>query len=115
MARPAAPRRAAVALLAATAALAACTSAESGGPATTTATTTASPGPALSWSVVSLPAGVEPRTLTTMGDRLLVGGLKAGDTPETPSPAMLTVDSAGTQTRVPLNPLSPYAPVARWY
>jgi hypothetical protein len=50
-----------------------------------------------------------------MGDRLLVGGLKAGDTPETPSPAMLTVDSAGTQTRVPLNPLSPYAPVARWY
>jgi hypothetical protein len=69
----------------------------------------------LTWSVVPLPAGVETRTLTTMGDRLLLGGLKAGDTPETPSPAILTIDAAGTQTPVPLNPESPYAPVARWY
>lgn len=114
MARPAVPRRAAVALLlAATAALGACTSTEGRGPATTT--TTANPGPNLTWSVVALPAGVETRTLTTMGDRLLVGGLKAGDTPETPSPVMLTVDAAGTQTPVPLNPQSPYAPLARWY
>ena len=114
MARPAVPRRAAVVLLlVATAALGACTSTEGGGSATTT--TTANPGPTLTWSVVPLPAGVETRTLTTMGDRLLVGGLKAGDTPETPSPAMLTIDAAGTQTPVPLNPQSPYAPVARWY
>jgi len=50
-----------------------------------------------------------------MGDRVLVGGLKAGDTPDTPSPTMLTIDAAGSQTPVPLNPQSPYAPLARWY
>ena len=43
-----------------------------------------------------------------MGDRLLVGGLKAGDTPDTPSPTMLTIDAAGSQKPVPLNPQSPY-------
>jgi hypothetical protein len=58
---------------------------------------------------------MEPKTLTTMGERLLVGALKAGDTPDTPSPAMLTIDAAGTQTPVPLKPQSPYAPLARWY
>ena len=106
-------RAAVVLFLVATAALGACTSAEGGGSATPTAT--ANPGPNLTWSAVPLPAGVETRTLTTMGDRLLVGGLRAGDTTETPSPAMLTIDAAGTQTPVPLNPQSPYAPVARWY
>ena len=114
MGRSAVPRRSAVALfLIATAALGACTSTE--GSASATTTTSVNPGPNLTWSVVALPAGVETRTLTTMGDRLLVGGLKAGDTPETPSPVMLTIDAAGAQTTVPLNPQSPYAPVARWY
>ena len=28
---------------------------------------------------------------------------------------MLTIDAAGSRTPVPLNPQSPYAPLARWY
>ena len=97
--------------LVATAALGACTTAESSGPTSTTE----AGGPRLAWTAVALPTGVEAKTLTAMGDRLLVGGLKAGDTPDTPSPALLTIDGAGTQTRVPLNPQSPYASLARWY
>jgi hypothetical protein len=120
MGRPAAGWRAAVvtSVVAATA-LAACTGTDptSGSSAdpTTGSSATAVGGPALSWATVTLPAGVEPRTLTTMGDRLLVGGLRAGATPDTPSPTMLTIDAAGTLTPVPLNPQSPYAPLARWY
>jgi hypothetical protein len=110
MGRPAAGWRAVTALVAA-AALGACTSTDGSG----SASATAGSGPRLSWAAVTLPAGVEPKTLTTMGDRLLVGGLKAGDTPDTPSPTMLTIDAAGTQAPVPLNPQSPYAPLARWY
>jgi hypothetical protein len=82
------------------------------------ATTSASPvptGPHLAWSAVELPTGVEPKTLTTMGDRLLVGGLKAGDTPDTPSPVMLVLDASDVSQSVPLTPRSPYAPIARWY
>jgi hypothetical protein len=54
-------------------------------------------------------------TLTAMGNRLLVGGLKAGDTPDNPSPTMLTIDGAGAQTPMSLRPQSPYAFLARWY
>ena len=97
-----------------TAALGACTSTPSTGGSTTT-TASVSPGPHLAWSAVQLPAGVEPKTLTTMGDRLLVGGLKAGDTPETPSPVMLILDAGDISQSVPLTPKSPYAPIARWY
>ena len=111
MGRPAAGWRAVVTTLVAAAALGACTSTDGSG----SATSTAGSGPRLSWATVTLPAGVEPKTLTTMGDRVLVGGLKAGDTPDTPSPTMLTIDAAGSQTPVPLNPQSPYAPLARWY
>jgi hypothetical protein len=82
-----------------------------GGTSTSTSSGTVGPGPLLSWSVVPIPAGVEPRTLTAMGDRLLVGGLAAG-TP--PAPRMLTVDSAGTASEVPLTPHSGYAFEARW-
>ena len=93
---------------------AACTSGDpASGP--TMSAALADTGPRLTWSTVSLPAGMEPKTLTTMGDRLLVGALKAGDTPETPSPAMLTIGADGGQTPIPLTPQSPYAPLARWY
>jgi hypothetical protein len=92
---------------------AACTATDSRDQATTTAPADA--GPALRWTTVALPAGMEPKTLTTMGDRLLVGALEAGATPDTPSPALLTIGADGTQTPVPLAPQSPYAPVARWY
>ena len=100
--------------LVAAAGLAACASSDS----STTASTSASSGrsgPPLAWSAVELPTGVQPKTLTTMGDRLLVGGLRAGDTPETPSPVMLVLDAAGSRQSVPLTPQSPYAPLARWY
>jgi hypothetical protein len=82
-----------------------------GGQSTSTSTGTGSPSPVLSWSVVALPTGVQPRTLTTIGDRLLVGGLAAG-TP--PAPRMLTLDSAGTASEVPLTGHSAYAFEARW-
>lgn len=113
MGRPAAGWRAAVVTGLVAAALAACTGTDPSSGASATAAATS--GPRLSWATVALPAGVEPKTLTTMGDRLLVGGLKAGDTPDTPSPTMLTIDAAGTQAPVPLNPQSPYASLARWY
>jgi len=96
------------------AATAACTSGDPSDGATTARPVAAS-GPQLTWTPVALPAGMEPKTLTTMGDRLLVGALKAGDTPDTPSPAMLTVSADGAQTPIPLTPQSPYAPLARWY
>lgn len=89
-----------------------------GGGPSEAATTSASPvssGPPLAWRTVELPTGVEPKTLTTMGDRLLVGGLKAGDTPDTPSPVMLVLDASDVSQSVPLTPRSPYAPIARWY
>ncbi len=93
--------------------LAAC-STDAGGPPTSS-----SPGPTapaalatLSWSRVTLPAGLEARTLTTLGDRLLVGALRAGDPP---APAMVTVDGAGAATAVPVTPSSPYGFEARWY
>ena len=82
-----------------------------GGTSASTSTGTGSPGSVLSWSVVTLPMGVEPRTLTAIGDRLLVGGLAAG-TP--PVPRMLTLDSAGAASAVPLTPHSGYAFEARW-
>ena len=78
---------------------------------TSTSTPTGSPGPVLSWSVVPLPAGVDPRTLTAMADRLLIGGLATGPSP---APRMLTLDSAGTTREVPLTPHSGYAFEARW-
>jgi hypothetical protein len=78
---------------------------------TSTSTTTNGQGPVMSWSVVPLPTGVEPRTLTAMGGRLLVGGQGAGTRPQ---PHMLTVDSAGKATKVPLRPRSGYAFEARW-
>lgn len=82
-----------------------------GGSSTSTSSGTGSAGPVLSWSVVPLPTGVQPLTLTAMGDRLLVGGLAAG-TP--PAPRMLILDSAGTVSEVPLTPHSGYAFEARW-
>lgn len=82
-----------------------------GGSNTSTFSGTGSAGPVLSWSVVPLPTGVEPLTLTAMGERLLVGGLAAG-TP--PAPRMLMLDSAGTVSEVPLTPHSGYAFEARW-
>ena len=103
-----------VSAMVAAAALAACSSTEPTG-ASTTVAVSVQPGPHLAWSAVELPAGVEPKTLTTMADRLLVGGLKAGDTPETPSPVMLVLDAGDISQTVPLTPQSPYAPVARWY
>jgi hypothetical protein len=78
---------------------------------TSTSAGTGSAGPVLSWSVVPLPTGVEPLTLTAMGDRLLVGGLVAG---VPPAPRMLVLDSAGTASEVPLTPHSGYAFEARW-
>ncbi len=83
-------------------------------PGVTTVGTTAatSPGPVLGWAPVALPAGLEARTLTTIGDRLLVGALRAGDPP---APAMVTLDAAGAATSVPLTPSSPYGSEARWY
>ena len=102
--------RAALAAGVAVAALVGCTASDPPGEVATDGL-----GPRLSWAPVALPAGVEVRTLTTMGDRLLVGGLQAGATPDTPSPVMLAIDAAGAQTPVPLKPRSPYAPLARWY
>jgi hypothetical protein len=98
------------AVLVAVAALSACTTS-----APEEASATSGSGPSLAWAPVALPEGVEVRTLTTMADRLLVGGLKAGSTPDTPSPVMLTVDASGAQSPIPLTPHSPYAPLARWY
>ena len=82
-----------------------------GGSSLSTSSGTGSPGVELSWSVVRLPTGVQPLTLTAMGDRLLVGGLAVG-TP--PAPRMLTLDLAGTASDVPLTPHSGYAFEARW-
>lgn len=70
-----------------------------------------SAGPQLSWSQTALPAGVEPRTLTSLGGRLLVGGL-AGGTP--PGPRMLTIGPPGPPVEVRLTPHTGYAPEARW-
>lgn len=67
--------------------------------------------PVLSWTVVPLPMGAEPRTLTAMGDRLLIGALATGPSP---APRMLTLDSAGVTRAVPLTPHSEYAFQARW-
>ncbi len=97
----------------ATAALTACASGDPAGSTPTTAS--GRTGPHVAWSTVELPTGVEPKTLTAMGDRLLVGGLKAGDTPDTPSPVMLVLDATDASQSVPLTPQSPYAPIARWY
>lgn len=58
-----------------------------------------------------LPAGVEPRTLTPFGDRLLVGGLVAGSPP---GPRLLSVGASGPATEIRLRPRSGYAPEARW-
>ena len=115
MARPTARWTTAVATAVVVAAgLGACASSEPSDPGSTSATPGRT-GPPLAWSAVELPTGVEPKTLTTMGDRLLVGGLKAGDTPETPSPVMLVLDAGDILESVPLMPKSPYAPIARWY
>ena len=81
------------------------------GSGTSTSSGTGRAGPVLSWSVVPLPAGVEPVTLTAMGDRLLAGGL-AADTP--PAPRMLMLNFAGTASEVPLTPHSGYAFEAWW-
>ncbi|MEO7236397.1 MAG: hypothetical protein ABIW80_13630 [Lapillicoccus sp.] len=83
-----------------------------GAPDQTVTTEATSPGPVLGWAPVALPDGLEARTLTTLGDRLLVGALRAGDPP---APAMVTVDAAGAATSVPLTPASPYGSEARWY
>jgi hypothetical protein len=98
----------------AAAALAACADSGASG-APTTSSAAVPTGPPLAWSPVELPTGVEPKTLTTMGDRLLVGGLKAGDSPDTPSPVLLVLDSGDVSQSIPLTPKSPYAPIARWY
>ena len=68
-------------------------------------------GAELSWSVVRLPSGVQPLTLTAMGNRLLVGALATG-TP--PAPRMLVLDSVGRASEVRLRPHSGYAFEARW-
>lgn len=70
------------------------------------------PGPAPGWTPVALPAGVTVRTLTAMGDRLLIGGLADGSPP---APVMLTLDAHGASSPVPLTPTSGYAFEARWY
>jgi hypothetical protein len=115
MARPTARWTSVVATAVVVAAgLGACASSEPSVPGSTSAPPGRT-GPPLAWSAVELPTGVEPKTLTTMGDRLLVGGLKAGDTPETPSPVMLVLDAGDILKSVPLMPKSPYAPIARWY
>ena len=88
--------------------VAGCTAMDESG---TSTTGTDSAGPVLSWSVVPLPTGVQPLTLTAMGDRLLVGGLAAG---KSPAPRMLMLDSAGMVSEVPLTPRSGYAFGARW-
>lgn len=69
-------------------------------------------GPSYAWRPVTLPPGVSVRTLTTMGDHLLVGGLTSA-TP--PAPLLLRVDAVGGMTTVPLAPTSGYAKEARWY
>ena len=71
---------------------------------------TGSAGAELSWSVVRLPSGVQPLTLTSTGNRLLVGAL-ATSTP--PVPRMLVLDSAGKASEVRLRPHSGYAFEAR--
>ncbi len=113
MVRAATRRRAAAVTLLVAVALGACTTTDP--PGTGPVTATAGSGPSLSWAPVALPAGVEVKTLTTMADRLLVGGLKAGATPDTPAPVMLTIADTGAQTAISVNPQSPYGPIARWY
>jgi hypothetical protein len=82
-----------------------------GGGVSPSASSGAAAGVELSWSVVRLPAGVQPLTLTAMGNRLLVGALATG-TP--PAPRMLILDSAGKASEVRLWPHSGYAFEARW-
>ena len=81
------------------------------GSSASTSSRTGSAGAELSWSVVRLPTGVQPLTLTAMGDRLLVGGQTTG-TP--PGPRMLILNAAGTARQVPLTAHSGYAFEARW-
>jgi hypothetical protein len=81
-----------------------------GGSSALTSSGTGRIGPQLSWSLVRLPAGAAPLTLTAMGERLLVGGLAAGTSP---APRMLILDS-GKASEVPLTAHSGYAFEARW-
>jgi hypothetical protein len=80
-------------------------------PSPPTSTASGSSGPVTSWSTVPLPKGVEPRTVTAMGERLLVGGQGAGTRSR---PRMVMLDATGTATEVPLKPISGYAFEARW-
>ncbi len=79
-----------------------------------------------SWTRVALPTGLDPVTVTPLGDRLLVGASSPstdgsatstdGTTSSTSGtrPAMVTLTADGVTAAVPLAPHSPYAPEAAW-
>lgn len=87
----------------------------SSGPFGGPAWASAAPGPSFTWTPRRLPAGVTASTLTPSGERLLVGGVAAVAGPDTTSPRMYVLDTAGNATPVPLTPVSPYAFLAQWY
>jgi hypothetical protein len=67
--------------------------------------------PAVTWQSVHLPAGLEPVTVTRVGDRLLVG---AATQHASSVPRLLLLGSGDRWTTVPLTPRSYYAHRARW-
>jgi hypothetical protein len=65
----------------------------------------------VTWHSVHLPAGLEPVTVTRVGDRLLVG---AATQHASSVPRLLLLGSGDRWTTVPLTPRSYYAHRARW-
>ena len=93
-------------VVAATALTAACTSDPRGGSSAPTAGATT-----LDWARVDLPAGLDPVTLATSGDQVVVGAIGPGR----PRPHLLVGADPGSLREVPLTPRSPYAFEARWF
>jgi len=87
----------------------ACTSGSTG-----SAEATRSPTPSsttLRWEQVRLPDGVEPVTLATSGDAVVVGAVAT----TRPRPRLLVGPGADALRDVPLTPKSPYAFEGRWF
>ena len=66
---------------------------------------------ALRWEQVTLPEGVEPVTLATSDEEVVVGALA----PARPRPRLLVGPGADDLREVPLTPRSPYAFEGRWF
>ncbi|MET1006784.1 MAG: hypothetical protein ABWX96_14645, partial [Propionibacteriaceae bacterium] len=77
----------------------------------TDTTGAASTGPALSWSVVTLPEDAQPSTLTANGSDLLVGAQVSSGRVR---PRLFSVAADATATAITLSPQSPYAYLARF-